>query len=424
VGNLTAADLFCGAGGISEGLRRAGYSIEYSVDNTKRCVETFRRNFDAEVEKRDVRELSAEDLPDNLDLLAGGPPCPTFSTVGRAQINSIDGRSSESDERHHLYRDFMALVEDSQPKAFLIENVPGMENADNENGEPVGEEIKERMKEAGYTVRMETHDAASFGVPQHRERLLIMGNRLNEQNPDLSEYETHREPKSEKEKQVQIIGTGRNRDDEQTGLDNYDLSERESRDFPVFETSTDRFPFNTIADAICDLPPVAPRGEMPPKECHEYKLPAVSVYQDWARDFDEDWEDAELLNHISRGHNLKDLNIYKLLGFGVPRKIGDLPSEFQPYRDDIFPDNYKRQDPLTPSSTIVAHIEKDGHMFIHPTEARSLTPREAARIQSFRDSYEFPEARSRAFRQIGNAVPPLLAQAAGKAMKDEVLGNV
>lgn len=115
-----------------------------------------------------------------------------------------------------------------------------------------------------------------------------------------------------------------------------------------------------------------------------------------------------------------DLSLYKLLGEGVGWDIGDVGQDLQPYRQDIFPDKYKKQHPRKPASTIVAHLEKDGHMFIHPREARSLTVREAARLQSFRDSFEFPVPLTKAFKLVGNAVPPRLAQVIGTAVLEEI----
>ena len=121
---------------------------------------------------------------------------------------------------------------------------------------------------------------------------------------------------------------------------------------------------------------------------------------------------------------MRDLTIYKLLGEGVSWIIGDLPEDVQPYRTDIFPDKYKKQDPLGPSSTIVAHISKDGNIFIHPREARTFTVREVARLQSFKDTFVFPVPRTHAYKQTGNAVPPLIAQAIGMAIKNELLDAI
>jgi DNA (cytosine-5)-methyltransferase 1 len=124
----------------------------------------------------------------------------------------------------------------------------------------------------------------------------------------------------------------------------------------------------------------------------------------------------ELHNHEARYHNLSDLSLYSLLGAGTGWRIGDLQDELQPYREDVFADNYTKQRADQPSSTIPAHIRKDGHMHIHPHEARSFTVREAARIQSFPDRFVFPGSRTAAYRQVGNAVPPLLAESIGKAI--------
>lgn len=181
-------------------------------------------------------------------------------------------------------------------------------------------------------------------------------------------------------------------------------------------------PWVTVADAIMDLPPVSPEGEKPPAKAEEYTIPPVSEYQAWVREWSESEETEETLyNHECRGHNMRDLTLYKLLGEGVGWVIGEIDEEFQPYRTDIFSDNYRKQKPDEPASTVLAHIHKDGNQYIHPREARSLTVREAARLQAFRDSFRFPVSRTRAYRQVGNAVPPLLAQAIGTAIRSEIL---
>lgn len=149
-----------------------------------------------------------------------------------------------------------------------------------------------------------------------------------------------------------------------------------------------------------------------------YTLPAVSEYQRWARSVSEesDWAQMELKNHEARYHNLEDLSLYKLLGAGTGWSLGNLQDELQRYRADVFDDQYTKQRPDEPASTITAHIKKDGHMHVHPHEARSLTVREAARLQSFRDYFEFPVSRTAAYEQVGNAVPPLLAERIGEAL--------
>jgi DNA (cytosine-5)-methyltransferase 1 len=427
-GSLTAIDLFCGAGGMSQGLHDAGFEILWGIDNEEKTKPSYEANHECEMSVADITETSPPNLglkQGELDLVAGGPPCPTFSLVGRSKINSLEGQSNTTDERHQLYEDFLRFVDYYQPRAFLMENVEGMLSADNDDGKPVVDVITGQMEQLGYEVRVQLLDSADFGVPQHRSRLFFIGNRVGEENPDMEEWKTHREPRNEEEKMIKFKQdpselTGEN----QSTL--HGFSETEERRFPHFEKNPQtQTPWNTVADGILDLPPVSPKGETPPKKAEEYEIGPVSEYQHWARDVpeDSDWEEMSLYNHESRGHNMRDLTLYKLLGEGVSFIIGDIPEEHQPYRSDIFPDKLKKQNPKEPSTTIVAHLYKDGHMFIHPREARSITVREAARLQSFRDSFEFPVARTHAFKQVGNAVPPLLAQAIGTAIRTEVLNE-
>lgn len=427
--SLKAIDLFCGAGGISKGLEQAGFEILWGIDNEENTRPTFEANHNCEMTVADIREMKPPDLgldTGELDIVAGGPPCPTFSLVGRSKINSLDGRSNTSDERHLLYEEFLRFVKHYRPKAFIMENVEGMLSAENDDGEPVVEIIKDQIREIEYKTRVQVIDAADYGVPQHRNRLFFIGNRLGEKNPDMGRWETHRKPLNEEEKQIKF----RRDPSELTDKDQETLtgfSEDDSQEqFPQFDKDrSTKEPWNTVADAILDLPPVSPDGETPPTKAEEYEIGPVSEYQYWVRDVPEhkDWKEMPLYNHECRGHNMRDLTLYKLLGEGVSFIIGDLPEEHQPYRSDIFPDKLKKQNAKEPATTIVAHLYKDGHMFIHPREARSITVREAARLQSFRDTFEFPVARTHAFKQIGNAVPPLLAQAIGTAVRTEVLNE-
>ena len=277
------------------------------------------------------------------------------------------------------------------------------------------------MADLGYRVDALKVNAADFGVPQHRTRAFFIANRLHKPNPDLTEWRTHRKPTRDEEKQLHRPGN-RAIDDDQTTVTDWGVEPDDRFGKDVVKNTT-RKPWITVGDAILDLPPVSPDGGMPPKEATNYTIPPVSEYQEWARGSDEDEKGQKLYNHRSRGHNLYDLTLYKLLGEGVGWNIGEIGLDLQPYREDIFPDKYKKQNPLEPSSTIMAHLQKDGHMYIHPREARSLTVREAARLQSFRDSFSFPVAQTTAFRLVGNAVPPRLGEVIGKAVLDEVLSE-
>ncbi|MGQ4555574.1 DNA (cytosine-5-)-methyltransferase [Halobellus sp. GM3] len=438
-GKLTAIDLFCGAGGLSQGLNDAGFEVLWAIDHEAKTKPTYESNHGCEMTVGDIREQEPPELSlgeGELDLVAGGPPCPTFSLVGRSKINSLEGRDNQTDERHLLYEEFLRFVDHYQPKAFVMENVEGMLSAENEDGVPVVQTIKEQMRgeravadldlDLEYRVRVQLLDAADYGVPQHRKRLFFIGNRIGEENPDMEQWTTHRAPKNENEKHIKYREdpSKRSAEDQHT-LDGF-VDDRTEERFPTFyKNRRNKKPWNTVADAILDLPPVSPAGDTPPTKAEEHELGPVSEYQYWARDLDEeqDWEDQPLLNHECRGHNMRDLTLYKLLGEGTSYIIGDIPEEHQPYRTDIFPDKLKKQNPKEPSTTIVAHLYKDGHMFIHPNEARSITVREAARLQSFKDTFEFPVSRTHAFKQVGNAVPPLLAQAIGTAVRSEIFNQ-
>jgi len=414
-----AIDLFCGAGGMSQGLTDAGFEILWALDNEKNTKITFDRNHKVQMTLADIRNMDPPSLgleKKELELLVGGPPCPIFSIVGRTKINSLEGRDVKEDERFLLYKNFLEYLDYFQPKTFIMENVKGMKSAVNIDGESVVSIIKEQMEDLGYDVQVKLLNAADFGVPQRRERVFFIGNRLGLENPDMEKWKTHRKPVNKKEKMMKI------KSNKQT-LHSFTGEEPE---FPCFYKNINKKPWNTIADAILDLPPVSPEGTIPPKKVEKYYLPPIAEYQHWVRDtpIDVDWREQVLYNHECRGHNMRDLTIYKLLGEGVSWIIGDLPEDVQPYRTDIFLDKYKKQDPLGPSSTIVAHIYKDGNIFIHPREARTFTAREAARLQSFKDTFIFPVSRTQAYKQIGNAVPPLVAQAIGTAIKNELLDAI
>jgi DNA (cytosine-5)-methyltransferase 1 len=406
---MNSIDLFAGAGGLSMGMEEAGFNVVWALDNEKKTKETFEENHSAEMMVEDIRKINPKDIDigynkEDIQVVTGGPPCPTFSLVGRSKINSFDDRDNTEDKRHQLYQDYLRFVDYYEPKVLVMENVKGMMSAENEEGNAVVEVIQSEMEELGYTVDFQVLNSADFGVPQKRERLFFIGNNMDKKNPDLTDWKSHREPKDNEEKEISFKDS--------------------SNLFPNFEKNmAEKSPWNTVADAILDLPPVVSDGDTPPKTIDRYTMDAVSQYQEWVRDIpdDKEWEDMELHNHTCRGHNMRDLTLYKLMGEGVTYKIGDLPEEHQPYRTDIFPDKMKKQNPKEPSSTVVAHLYKDGHMFVHPNEARSITVREAARLQSFKDTFEFPVARTHAYKQVGNAVPPLLAQAIGTAIKTELL---
>jgi DNA (cytosine-5)-methyltransferase 1 len=421
--SLSAVDLFCGAGGLSTGLQWAGFEILWAIDADEEATETYRRNHpEVDCTTADITELSLPDIDESVDLVAGGPPCPPFSVVGRSKLNSLEDRDATTDTRTQLWERLLDAVEQYQPRAFLMENVQGMVSATNKAGDSVLEHICGQFRQLGYNVDHWVEDAADFGVPQHRERLLILGMRGNMRPPRLEEWRTHRKPSSDRERQARLVSYSEP-DQAQKTLLSYGESASEKTDTLKPQS---RDPWVTVAEAIADLPPLSPAGDRaadphPLAATNEYELPAVTEYQAWAREgtqIETESSEQEILhNHEARYHNLADLSIYSLLGAGTGWRIGDLQDELQPYRDDVFDDNYTKQRPDRPSSTVPAHLKKDGHMHIHPHEARSFTVREAARLQSFPDKFVFSGSRTAAYNQVGNAVPPLLAEGIGRAIR-------
>jgi DNA (cytosine-5)-methyltransferase 1 len=317
---------------------------------------------DVDVVQDRVQELHPGDIGiDNqeVDLMVGGPPCPTFSTIGRSKIDSFEDRSYTDDKRHNLYEDFIRFVRQCRPRAFVMENVPGMQTAENVAGRRVVEIIKAQMEALDYSVDVQYPDAADFGVPQHRKRTIFLGNRMGEENPKLSRWESHREPQRPTEKLLrQRHDAAGSVERDQMTIDQFgvDIGTAQDGFSPRFERHKgSKKPWVTVADAITDLPPVSPDGEKPPTKAEEHTIPPVSEYQVWAREWSNSEGIEEVLhNHECRGHNMRDLTLYKLLGEGVGWIIEDIDEEYQPYRTDIFSDNYRKQKPDEPASTVLA----------------------------------------------------------------------
>lgn len=359
-GKPIAVDLFCGCGGLSLGLEDAGYSVILSVDNDEKAVETHRHNLPGLVLNRDLSDSGQVDRLVSLlegipvDLIAGGPPCQPFSRAGKSKIRSLvqDGSRPEEDTRKDLWRAFLEIVSRVKPRALLIENVPDM---------ALGEDLRllrtilGELDDVGYDADARLLDAWRYGVPQHRQRLIIVGR--NDGRP----FEWPSEQKKV-----------------------------------------------TVRQAIGDLPALGRttgKGEMAAGA-------ARTQFQQRAR---KGMEGSRVVwDHTTRAVRDDDREAFKLMKPGT--RYSDLPKELRRYRSDIFDDKYNRLSWDEVSRSITAHIAKDGYWYIHPAEQRTLTVREAARIQTFPDRFRFAGSRSHAFRQIGNAVPPALGEAVGREL--------
>ena len=250
-----------------------------------------------------------------------------------------------------------------------MENVDRMFSID---GGTIRDDIKHELG-GGYKISFYRLNVADFGVPQIRKRGVVIGNSLGLENPDL--LPTHCDPKT--------------------------------------QMSQNMRPYENIKTAISDMPFLrAGTGQ----EFTEYtRFANLTDYQKARRK-----GSSGVYNHVARSHNERDLNIFASLLPG--QNLADLPEKYNPYRKDIFKDKIRKQPWNRPSSTILSHLSKDGLMFVHPDgkQNRSLTPREAARLQSFDDSYIFEGPRTSQYVQIGNAVPPLFAWRIATAIAEKL----
>lgn len=355
-----AVDLFCGAGGLSAGLEAAGYTVMVAVDKDEPSLETHRGNFPGLALNMDlgspesVGELVGLLEGIEIDLVAGGPPCQPFSRAGRSKIRHLvaEGKREAVDARKQLWRSFIEVVEAVRPKAVLMENVPDMALGDDM---AAVSEIINRLERLDYDCDARLVEAWRYGVPQHRERLILVASSQG-----------------------------------------------------VFEWPKEVDSAPSVWDAIGDLPKL---GEGTGAQELRYTKPKTA-FQQLARVGVVD--DRVVHDHLTRPVRPDDREAFELMADGLT--YGELPERLRRYRADIFEDKYNRLQRNGLSRSITAHIAKDGYWYIHPKEHRTLTVREAARIQTFPDRFRFAGSRSHAFAQIGNAVPPLLAEVMARAL--------
>lgn len=361
-GRPIAIDLFSGAGGLSAGIEAAGWSVAAAVDVDQRALDTHRHNFpglalNLDLGDPDVRDKFVARFREvNVDLVAGGPPCQPFSRAGRSKIRSLveAGTRDAVDLRRELWRAFLDVAVRLKPRAILMENVPDMGLGDDF---AVIRYMVDELEANGYATQVKLADAWRYGVPQHRKRLLLL---------------------------ARNDGAGFRWPGELEGI-------------------------TTLKQAIGDLPSL--EGGTGNRNLCYRKRNKPSAFLTRMRD---GAPDGIVHDHMTRGVRSDDLEIFQLMTSKT--LYSDLPKNLRRYSAETFTDKYKRLDWNELSRSITAHIAKDGYWYIHPSEHRTLTVREAARVQTFPDRFRFAGTRSDAFRQIGNAVPPLLGEAAAMAV--------
>ncbi len=393
----TFIDFFGAPGGLSLGFEMVGFKGIGALDIFKAGMETYTFNFpESKVIVEDIKKISVNDFKKELgitsyeiDVVIGGPPCQGFSTIGRVKIASLARNGTWKLNNHHprfiddprneLYKEFIRMVNGLKPQIIVMENVPGMMSY--RNGEIVSE-IIEDFDSIGYTAQARILNAVEYGVPQVRKRIFFIAVRKDLKIPILWPKPTHTYFNS-------MLSTG------------FLFEEKKLK------------PAVTVWEAIGDLPSPVPGKPKLADVPLGYDKEAFTEYQKWARQ-----DSKEVHNHITRQHNERDIKVFSLMKEGDKWK--DLPDEIRKsygYRDDIFNDKFKKLKRNEPSWTVVAHLYKDGYMYIHPVEPRTITVREAARLQSFLDTFIFKGSRTDQFQQVGNAVPPLLAKAVALSVK-------
>lgn len=374
---FAVADLFSGAGGLSAGFEAAGFELAFALDKDDDSCVTYERNFKFAPEHASITDFEPSDLAGKLtdvDVILGGPSCQTFSTQGR-RFKWAD----PEDERTMLWTHMLALVDEVRPRAFLLENVPGLSHkglAYEKDGRAQGE-IVTHFEKLGYTLRAAILLAADYGVPQLRRRLFVVGVEEGVQFkfPEPTHLGAWRRDGREKWEEERI----------RRGLLRH----------------------LTLRDALGDLPPLL-AGSVPPDE---YLRDAQSGYEKLMR---VGWKGAlrdhevrplgdghlALVRHVPPGGTWRD----------IPPHL--LPDRFQGgMRRTDSTNLFGRLDFDLPAYTITTQFNNvTGGCFTHPSENRALSVREGARLQSFPDRFEFTGTVSSRCRQIGNAVPPLLAQ--------------
>lgn len=390
-------DLFAGCGGLEDGFLQTGkYTDVAAVEWLKPQVNTLRNrlqtkwgvsdaservmHFDIQREDELFNGWDDKEFGTNLgldhyvneagsiDVIIGGPPCQAYSVAGRVR----DANGMKDDYRNYLFEHYLHVVDRYRPKVFVFENVPGILSAA-PDGTPITTLITQGFQSIGYTILKNLKDAkicaSDYSVPQNRERLIIVGidNSLVD-NPQAYLEKFYREllPLQKGKKQI------------------------------------------TVREAIGDLPACKPFYD----EEHHKKRKSHAT------------PECNITWHKPRYHNLRDMDTFRILAEDIEsgkriydsKKISELYEQKVGSKSPIH--RYHVLEPDRPSTTIIAHLYKDGNRFIHydPKQCRSLTVREVARLQSFDDDFDFIGSQGNAYQMIGNAVPPKLAKAIGNAI--------
>lgn len=391
---LTFIDLFAGCGGLSEGFYRQGFKALTHVEIDHYACESLRTRMkyygypedkisvlEKDITDSDIIQCIKNEINDEIvDLIIGGPPCQAYSTLGRAK----DEKGMKEDPRNFLFESYEKILTSFMPKVFVFENVTGLLTA------KLGKQkiLEIILKKLGKEYKLISNpnemvlNSCDYGVPQIRKRVILIGVRKDINIDPIEIYnkiiKTHYNPETpENEK-------------------------------------TNKKKYVTVKEAISDLPSLRP-GQGTKVIKHTVKK--MNEFLEKIRSKN----DNILVDHIARNHNDADkLRYYEMSKneWNFQDLLKKKP-ELNHIKQRVFDNSYVVQFWDFPARTIIAHLYKDGNQFIHPDykQARTLTPREAARLQSFPDNFVFQGSKTQQYKQIGNAVPPLMGEAIAKSIK-------
>ncbi len=390
----TFIDLFAGCGGLSEGFYKLGYKALAHVEIDKYCCETLKermRYYDytedeisSSVIQQDITneavitQLKNAIGNNTVDLIIGGPPCQAYSSAGRAR----DFNGMKKDPRNFLFEHYVKILNEFLPKFFVFENVLGILSA-NVNNESIIKKVFEELSK-NYNLADPSYlefNMAEYGVPQVRRRIIIMGVRKDILVPPEELY--------------------------------LSLKKTHYLDSSLKSESSELKKFVSVREAIGDLPPI-PQGNR--SKVLPFKYTTDNEFISWVKN-----DNGELYDHVCRTQNITDTERYQEMArnhWTFEELLLNRP-DLRHAKQRVFGNSYVVQFWDAPSRTIIAHLCKDGNQFIHPDfkQGRSISVREAARLQSFPDDFRFFGAMTQQFKQIGNAVPPLFAYLIAKSLK-------
>lgn len=424
------------------GFQSEGFKIGHGIEMVKAAVETASYNLywsKGEVESEhlcgDITQTDALAFKDPLNqsgyIVIGGPPCQAYSRAGRAKLMSLgEHRKHTNDSRGYLFQDFLRFALDLEAEIVVMENVA---EATNYGGMNIPQIVCEELEENGYEAHWSILNAADYGVPQVRERIFVLASKkergLNLKFP----VPTH------------ISETGKIPQYQSRAV--YYSQFRNFTMPPIAQS--EQLPFwTTVGEAFSDLPDLFPDSKtkfqsVPLNKNLPYKTPPQNDYQLLMRSWNGTIE-KQVTGHAFR-KTTRDFPIFERMKEGddfraasliaddlleaacralminsetSPEKYKDLKKKIvPPYDRTKFHGKWRKLQQNQPSHTVVAHLDTDTYSHIHPWEPRAVSVREAARLQSFPDSFLFQCSMGDAYRQIGNAVPPLLSRAIAHSIR-------